>query len=438
MKKLLPLVLVLLTLASTAQIVNNDFENWSIDTTYFEGNATIPADTFTSENPVGWTSSNAISGADSLGGVFFVSKSTDSHSGLYSIKMITDTVKLPVIPGFPSVNAVIPGFALNGKFPLTPASLLVSGATVTPMSIAGAGQPFNQRLEKIQGYYNYNPVFNANTNSNDTCLVWATLRKGSIEVANAIFKSTASTTNFTYFEADFKYVSCETPDTLVVFIASSVPNVAAILGGNSGLAGGSEFWVDSLFYTVAGPSFNLPPTAVNDTASTIENTAKNIAVKTNDEDCDDALANLTITITQQPANGTAVVGANNAFITYTPNNGFTGNDTLSYTVSDGVNTSNVARVAIVVSPFISVGKIEVIRMVVYPVPAQDVMNVLVEGNDMNRIFVTDLNGRILTSEKVISGNNTISTSEFANGVYLLHVTDANNHIIGRSKFTVAH
>ncbi|NET86194.1 MAG: tandem-95 repeat protein [Moorea sp. SIO1F2] len=79
---------------------------------------------------------------------------------------------------------------------------------------------------------------------------------------------------------------------------------------------------------------NEAPVAVDDTVSNDGNPEVTINVLANDTDTEgDAL---TVTIEAQQFNGTAVVNQDNT-ITYTPNDGFTGTDTFTYQVSDGVN-----------------------------------------------------------------------------------------------------
>jgi hypothetical protein len=295
MKKVLLSLALFAAFSTQAQIVNNDFENWAIDTIFSPPISTIPADTFTANNPVDWTSSNSLTGADSLGGVFFVTQSNDAYSGSSALKMVTDTLKIPLIPGAPASKLTIPGFAVNGKVPITANTLLTSGSTISPMSILGAGQPFSQRLGSIKGYYKYAPQLNGGGTIADTCLVWAALRKGTTLVGQAVFKSTGNTGgNYASFDQAFEYFTCDVPDTLVILVASSVPNIAAILSGNSGLVAGSEFILDSLSYTTLPGGYNFPPITVADQDTTYKNVAKTVLVKLNDDDCNDPIANVAI------------------------------------------------------------------------------------------------------------------------------------------------
>ncbi|NEP50516.1 MAG: tandem-95 repeat protein [Moorea sp. SIO3C2] len=88
---------------------------------------------------------------------------------------------------------------------------------------------------------------------------------------------------------------------------------------------------------------SLPPTAVDDTATTDQNTAVEINVLANDSDPEGDP--LTVTIDQQGGNGTATVNADGT-ITYTPNGDFTGTDTFTYQLSDGINAPVTATVSV--------------------------------------------------------------------------------------------
>jgi large repetitive protein len=90
---------------------------------------------------------------------------------------------------------------------------------------------------------------------------------------------------------------------------------------------------------------NDPPVAVNDTASTNEDTAVVISVLANDTDLDGDT--LTVTTASAP-NGTVVINANGT-ITYTPKANFNGTDTITYTISDGRGGRSTATVAVTIA-----------------------------------------------------------------------------------------
>jgi hypothetical protein len=90
---------------------------------------------------------------------------------------------------------------------------------------------------------------------------------------------------------------------------------------------------------------NRAPTAANDSATTPAGVAVTIDVLANDSDPDgDALSITTVT---PPTNGTATV--ENGRVVYTPNTGFVGSDSFTYTITDGKGGSATATVTITIT-----------------------------------------------------------------------------------------
>jgi len=90
---------------------------------------------------------------------------------------------------------------------------------------------------------------------------------------------------------------------------------------------------------------NTPPAAADDATSTPQDTPKDIDVLANDTDADSDP--LTVSSVTQPANGTVVNNGSN--VTYTPNAGYTGIDTFTYTASDGEGGTDTAIVTVTVT-----------------------------------------------------------------------------------------
>ncbi len=104
---------------------------------------------------------------------------------------------------------------------------------------------------------------------------------------------------------------------------------------------------DEGLVTVTITAVNDAPSAYDDTATTQADTDVIIPVLDNDDDPD--ADDLTVVSTTEPSNGTVTINADNT-ITYTPDSGFTsGEDTFSYTISDGNDGSDTATVTITVS-----------------------------------------------------------------------------------------
>lgn len=430
---LLIIITAMFICIGNAQIVNSSFENWQTDTMHFAGYAPyVPADsTTTYQDPVGWTSTNAVTNAPSLAGRSFVTQSNNAVFGNSSVSLRTDSLN-PIV----GKSLILPGFILNGQYQLNIASL-VFGTNITPLSIIGAGQAFNQRLADFKGYYNYAPVHNPNTGGNDTCLIWATLRKGEELIANAIFKSTDSTNGFQWFQVPFNYVSCDMPDTLVILLSSSIPNIPNLLSGQSNLVRGSVLLVDTLSYDTLNPGYAFPPFAYADFDSTNKNTPVNIYVKINDADCSESLDSLNIEVIMPPSNGTATVGVGDTFITYTPNNNYTGYDTFTYILSsNGIDTSNPAQVVVYVKNGTGIAGIPQIPLLIFPVPASDELNVRFDNKGSATAKIYDMLGNLAGIFQLNGNDNVLPLTGLANGAYNLQIVNNNNQVLANARFVV--
>ena len=106
-----------------------------------------------------------------------------------------------------------------------------------------------------------------------------------------------------------------------------------------------------------GAAPNVPPVAAGQSATTAEDTAVQISLDGTDVDT----CELTFAIATGPANGmlsgitnvacaSGLPNTDTASVVYTPNTGFSGSDSFTYTVDDGTTTSSPATVSITVTP----------------------------------------------------------------------------------------
>ncbi|MCL1143620.1 Ig-like domain-containing protein [Shewanella gaetbuli] len=112
--------------------------------------------------------------------------------------------------------------------------------------------------------------------------------------------------------------------------------------------------VTTVFISVLG--INDAPVAVDDSSSTLEDTAVVIDILQNDTDIEDGqVAVDSVVITQQPLNGVVTIDTTTGLVTYTPNQDFNGSDSFSYIVSDNGSAtesavfSNIATVSLTIS-----------------------------------------------------------------------------------------
>ena len=119
---------------------------------------------------------------------------------------------------------------------------------------------------------------------------------------------------------------------------------------------------NTVFFKNQPAPSNLPPVAVDDSATTAKNTAVSIQVSTllaNDTDPDSNP--LSITGVSNATNGTAVLNDNGTpsntaddFIVFTPTTGFSGNASFDYTLSDG-SLTDIGNVTVAVGTNLSGG-----------------------------------------------------------------------------------
>ncbi len=119
--------------------------------------------------------------------------------------------------------------------------------------------------------------------------------------------------------------------------------------------------------TTGSTPVNQDPVAVNDSASTNQDTAVTINVLSNDSDPDTDPLN--IASVTQGSNGTVTNNGNN--VTYTPNTGWTGTDNFTYTISDGNGGSDTASVSVAVNTA-ATGTIDFSSETIYSYGNQDI------------------------------------------------------------------
>ncbi len=149
---------------------------------------------------------------------------------------------------------------------------------------------------------------------------------------------------------------------------------------------------------------NAIPVAIDDTITTDENTPIDIAVLENDTDSD--MQVLQLASTTAPANGTIVENTNGT-ITYTPNAGFDGVDSFDYTITDGVDTSEAARVTITVIDINQPPMVEDFEAMTNDLEAIKI-NILEKVTDDENDPVTIIEATALNGEVVNNGDGTIT------------------------------
>jgi hypothetical protein len=230
-KKLLFILTLTFTVSAKAQnIPNAGFENWS---------------GFGYEDPNSWGTLNALS---ILGMPISVTKSTERHGGAFSAKVETMSTIDSTGQETPS-----PGFMFIGSVNI----LQQTGVL---------GTSFTARPDSLVGWVKCNSV-NGDTSGIALQLTkWDAIALTQEEIGFGSFITTSTSTSFYRFSVPIEYVSENTPDSISVFVLSSI--------GNGQI--GSAIWVDdlSLIYNTSssvgelnGTSFEVFPNPVNDELS---------------------------------------------------------------------------------------------------------------------------------------------------------------------------
>ncbi len=106
---------------------------------------------------------------------------------------------------------------------------------------------------------------------------------------------------------------------------------------------------DGSWLTKFSYAADIGPTAHDDMANVESGSSVQIVVLANDEPGSSPIVSSGVRITRQPANGTVVVNLDGS-ITYTPNEGFVGDDTFEYEIEDENGLTDRAEVTITVTP----------------------------------------------------------------------------------------
>jgi len=185
---------------SQQQIENPGFEYWE---EYGYGPDTL--------EPVNWNSLRTSDGGDLINGVIPVTleRSTDAHTGMYSVKLENDTI----------LGMVAPGTMTNGR---VHATLPPSNAYVyTIDTMPEFHTPFTDLPDSLKVWAKYFPQGGdigriVAVLHSDTGKIADPLQTNWIAVANIDF--TQETTEWTEFEVPFVYLNSNTPEYLLFAI----------------------------------------------------------------------------------------------------------------------------------------------------------------------------------------------------------------------------
>jgi VCBS repeat-containing protein len=162
---------------------------------------------------------------------------------------------------------------------------------------------------------------------------------------------------------------------------------------------------------VVGP-VNNPPVAVDDTATTPEDTAVVLNLVANDSDVDSST--LSVVSLSAPLHGSAVLNADGT-VTYTPDANYFGTDSFTYRTNDGqADSANVATVSISITP-VNDAPIAVDDTATTPEDTAVVLNLVANDSDVDSstLSVVSLSAP-LHGSAVLNADGTVSYTPDAN------------------------
>ncbi|MFK3859472.1 tandem-95 repeat protein, partial [Pseudoalteromonas rhizosphaerae] len=129
------------------------------------------------------------------------------------------------------------------------------------------------------------------------------------------------------------------------------------------------------------------PVAMDDSATTAEDTPVNFSLVANDSDAENDLVVASAAIVLPASKGTVII--TNGIATYTPNSNVTGTDTFTYTVKDAaLNTSTAATVTVTITPVNDLPEVQAISLSVDEDTASAVTNVRSLASDVEDTIPT--------------------------------------------------
>ncbi len=153
-----------------------------------------------------WNSQGPFEMPDQWAGSPAVTKSTDAHSGTYTINLKSDIFTNPQTQNTDS----IPGICVTGQPGMGPG---VKGID---------GYPSTARPDSFTGWYKYAPIGQDDFAIAVTLTKWNTSTNQRDIISNTIYVGTAAS-SYTRFSFPLNYSSGATPDSVAIVLASSDP-----------------------------------------------------------------------------------------------------------------------------------------------------------------------------------------------------------------------
>lgn len=150
-------------------------------------------------------------------------------------------------------------------------------------------------------------------------------------------------------------------------------------------------------------------------------------VSTNDPNLNDVDCGTFVTIITNTVNGVADLNFNGT-INYSPDNGFVGTDSLTYSICNDLVTTQCDTASIYYSIVSGINEIGENLIQFYPNPAKNTLNILVDVNKLIHVnIINTLGERVLSS--TFNNSTIVDLSSLNNGIYFVEIeTDGKKSI----------
>jgi hypothetical protein len=85
----------------------------------------------------------------------------------------------------------------------------------------------------------------------------------------------------------------------------------------------------------------------------------------------------------------------------------------------------------------AVADYKLIPVAAYPNPAVNEVVIRADVATQVSVVVTDLIGKVVAKEVMTNNTHTVSTTQLANGTYIITLVDNKNTLVGRTKVNIA-
>lgn len=170
-----------------------------------------------------WTSHNVWGGANNITDWAMEKNFINPQSDLFCARLET---KIGDVFNLDLFRKYIPGVVTNGECALPPLSQTADELGIDETFVTG-GQEWTERPSKMTGYWEYEPAAGGDS-------AWAFIRlwqnDGTVIGEGEAIADASTAGEYVMFEIDINYTSTDNPDSMLVYIASSVNPREAVVG----------------------------------------------------------------------------------------------------------------------------------------------------------------------------------------------------------------